>query len=135
MIKMYYLSELFTQMISVSHFQLYFSGNWREPIHLSDILDGINVYSQHLELFDVGEAETESLHGPDPEHGVADNEELKKEESPDFQRMLDEFKTLICEYVKLAFTDPTSLPPFLLDVDKGPTIPLSKLGDWLEESK
>lgn len=87
-------------------------------------------------LFDIGEAEYEYLHGQDPEHGVADDNEIDKEESPDFQRMLDEFKTLICTYLKLAFTDPISLPPFLLNsVDEGPTMRLSELFAWLEKSE
>jgi hypothetical protein len=133
-ITVYYLSDLFTQMISVSHFQLYFSGNWRTPNLLWDIIDGIKVSSKHLKLFDIGEEENDHLHEIDQEHSVNDDEEFEKEESPDFQRMLDEFKTLICEYVKLAFTDPTSLPPFLLN-SEGPTMPLSKLIAWLEESK
>lgn len=131
-IKVFYFSDFFTQMISVSHFQLYFSGNWRDPSCLTDIIDGINVSSKRIMLFDIGEAETEYLHGRDPEHGVADDKEFEKEQSPDFQRMLDEYNSLICEYVKLALTEPTSLPPFLLDVDEGPTMPLSKLLPWLE---
>ena len=131
-IKLYYLSDLFTQMISVSHFQLWFSGNWRPEV-LADIIDGLVVSSEILELFDIGEAETEYLYGRDRKHGVADDEEFEKEQSPDFQRMLDEFNSLICEYLMLAFTDPTSLPPFLLDVDEGPTMRLSELIAWLEE--
>ena len=128
-IKLYYLSDLFTQMISVSHFQLWFSGNWRPEV-LADIIDGLVVSSEILELFDIGEEETEYFHGRDPKHGVADDEEFEKEQSPDFQRILDQFNSLICEYLKLAFTDPTSLPPFLLD-DKGPTMRLSELIAWL----
>jgi hypothetical protein len=131
-IKVYYLSDLFTQMISVSYFQLYFSENWRTPNLLSDIIDELKVSSEHLVLFDIGEEDTERLHGRDPEHGVADDEEFEKEQSQDFQRILDEFNSLICEYVKLAFTDPTSLPPFLLDSDEGPTMRLSELFAWLE---
>jgi hypothetical protein len=134
LITLYYFSDLFTQMISVSHFQLRFSGNWR-PQRLSDIIDGINVSSERIMLFDIGEAENEYLDGRDPEHGVADHEEFEKEQSPDFQRMLDKYKSLICEYLTLAFTDPTSLPPFLLDVDEGPTMRLSELIAWLEESE
>lgn len=130
-IQVYYLSELFTQMISVSHFQMYFSGKWR-PNLLSDINDGLEVSSKHLQLFDIGEAETEYLHGRDPEHGDADNKEFENEESPEFQSMLNEFKSLICEYLMLAFTDPTSLPPFLLDSNEGPTMRLSELIAWLE---
>lgn len=130
-IKVYYLSELFSEMISVSHFQMYFSGNWRPKV-LSDIIDGLAVSSEILQLFDIGEAETEYLHGRDPEHGDADNKEFEKEESPEFQRMLNEFKSLICEYLMLAFTDPTSLPQFLLDVDEGPTMRLSELIAWLK---
>lgn len=132
LIKVYYFSELFSEMVSVSHFQLWFSGNL-SPQRLSDIIDGINVSSQHIMLFDIGEAVTEYLHGRDPKHGVADDKEFEKEQSPDFQRMLDEFNSLICEYLMLAFTDPTSLPPFLLDVDEGPTMRLSELIKWLEE--
>jgi len=134
LIKFYYLSDLFTQMISVSHFQMYFSGKWRPKV-LSDIIDGLAVSSEILQLFDIGEAETEYLHGRDPEHGDADNKEFEKEQSPEFQIMRDEFNSLICEYVRLAFTDPTSLPPFLLDVDEGPTMRLSELIAWLEESE
>ncbi len=134
-ITVYYLSDLFTQMISVSHFQLYFSGNWRTPNLLWDIIDGIKVSSKHLELFDIGEKENDHLHEIDQEHRVNDDEEFEKEESPDFKRMLDEFNSLICEYLKLAFTDPTSLPPFLLDPDKCPTMPLSELEDWLKKSE
>lgn len=133
-ITVYYFSKLFSEMVSVSHFQLWFSGNWR-PQRLSDIIDGINVSSERIMLFDIGEAETEYLHGRDPEHGVADDEEFEKEQSPDFQRMLDEYNSLICKYLMLAFTDPTSLPPFLLDVDEGPTMCLSELIAWLEESE
>lgn len=131
-ITLYYLSDLFTQMISVSHFQLYFSGKWRPEV-LADIIDGLAVSSEILELFDIGEAETEYLHGRDTEHGVADDEEFEKEESPDFQRIRNEFNSLICEYVRLAFTDPISLPLFLLDVNKGPTMRLSELIAWLEK--
>lgn len=133
-IRVYYLSDLFTQMISVSHFQLWFQGELR-PQRLWDIIDGINVSSTHIELFNIGEEENERLNGPDSTHGVADDEEFEKEQSPDFQRIRDEFNSLICEYVKLAFTEPTSLPPFLLDVDEGPTMPLSELIAWLEESE
>ena len=122
-IKVYYLSDLFTQMISVSHFQPYFSGKWRPKV-LADIIDGINVSSEHLELL-------ESLRELCREHGDADYEEFEKEESPDFQRMLNEFKSLICEYLMLAFTNPTSLPPFLLD-SEGPTMRLSELIAWLK---
>jgi hypothetical protein len=110
---------------------MYFSGNWRPKV-LSDIIDGLAVSSEILQLFDIGEAETEYLHGRDPEHGDADNKEFEKEGSPEFQRMLNEFKSLICEYLMLAFTDPTSLPQFLLDVDEGPTMRLSELIAWLE---
>jgi len=133
-IKLYYLSNIFTQMISVSHFQLWFSGKWM-PTVLADIIDGLAVSSQHIQLFNIGEAEAERLNGPDPEHGVTDNEEFEKEQSRDFQGIRDEFNSLICEYLMLAFTDPTSLPPFLLDGDECPTMPLSKLRAWLEESK
>lgn len=129
LIKLYYLSDLFTQMISVSHFQMYFSGNWRPKV-LSDIIDGLTVSSEILQLFDIGEAETEYLHGRDPEHGDAEDKEFEKEGSPEFQIMRDEFKSLICEYLKLAFTDPTSLPPFLLDSNEGPTMHLSELIAW-----
>ena len=141
LIKVYYFSKLFSKMISRSHFQVKFSENWREdPIHLSDILEGIYISSKHLELFNIGEIETERLKGPDSIHSQSihsqnDDQEFKKEESSDFQRMLDEFETLICEYVKLAFTDPTSLPPFLLDSDEGPTMPLSELIALLKKSK
>ena len=131
LIKLYYLSDLFTQMISVSHFQMYFSGNWRPKV-LSDIIDGLKVSSEILQLFDIGEAETEYLHGRDPEHGDADNKEFEKEKSPDFQRSRDEFDFLIRDYVGLAFADPTSLPPFLFDSDEGPTMPLSELDAWLK---
>jgi hypothetical protein len=130
-IKLYYLSDLFTQMISVSHFQLWFSGNWRPKV-LADIIDGLAVSSEILELFNIDEARTEYLHRRDPKHVVADDEEFEKEQSPDFQKMRDEFNTLIREYVKLAFTDPTSLPPFLLNSDEGPTMRLSELFAWLE---
>ena len=130
-IKLYYLSDLFTQMISVSHFQLWFSGNWRPKV-LADIIDGLAVSSEILELFNIDEARTEYLHRRDPKHVVADDEEFDKEQSPDFQKMRDEFNTLICEYVKLAFTDPTSLPPFLLDFDECPTMRLSELLARLE---
>ena len=126
-IKVYYLSKMFSEMISVSHFQLWFSGDWR-PKRLSDIVDRIKVSSDHIMLFNIDED------GRDPEHGDADHKEFEKEESPYFKRMLDEFKSLICEYVKLAFTDPTSLPPFLLD-SEGPTMRLSDLLTWLEESE
>jgi hypothetical protein len=131
-IKLYYFSDLFSKMISVSHFQLSFSSNMMIQ-RLSDIIDGINVSSEHIKLFDISEAETSIIDGIDPEHGAADDEEFEKEQSPDFQRIRDEFNTLICKYLKLAFTDPTSLPPFLLNsVDEGPTMPLSKLIAWLE---
>ena len=130
LITLYYFSDLFTQMISVSHFQLRFSSNMVIR-RLSDIIDGINVSSERIMLFDIGEAENEYLDGRDPEHGVADHEEFEKEQSPDFQRMLDKYKSLICEYLTLAFTDPTSLPRFLLD-SEGPTMRLSELGPWLE---
>jgi hypothetical protein len=131
-IKVYYLSDLFTQMISVSHFQLYFSGNWRTPNLLSDIIDGLTVSSEILKLFDNEEVDTEYFYGLDPEHRNADNDEFEKEKSPDFQRIRNEFNSLICEYVRIAFTDPTSLPQFLLDPDEGPTIHLSELDAWLE---
>lgn len=131
LITLYYFSDLFTQMISVSHFQLRFSGNWR-PQRLSDIIDGINVSSERIMLFDIGEAENEYLDGRDSEHGVADKKEIKKYQSHDFQRIRKEYNSLLCEYVKLAFTDPTSLPPFLLDVDEGPTMRLSELPAWLK---
>ena len=133
-ITVYYLSNLFTQMISVSHFQLYFSGNWRTPNLLWDIIDGIKVSSKHLELFNIGEAENDDLHEIEEEYHVNDDEEFEKEQSPDFQRMREEYNSLLCEYLKLAFTEPTSLPPFLLDVDEGPTMPLSELIAWLEKS-
>lgn len=65
-------------------------------------------------------------------HANAYDKEFEKEQSPDFKKNRDEFNSLICEYVRLAFTDPTSLPPFLLDPDEGPTMLLSKLDAWLE---
>jgi hypothetical protein len=129
-IKLYYLSELFTQMISVSHFQIYFSQK-SKPTVLSDIIDGLVVSSNHLELFNKGEGVFEYLRGYS-KHADAEDKEDEKEKSPDFQRMLDEFNSLICEYLMLAFTDPTSLPPFLLDVDEGPTMRLSELDAWLK---
>jgi hypothetical protein len=135
LITLYYFSDLFTQMISVSHFQLRFSSNMVIR-RLSDIIDGINVSSERIKLFDISEAETSIIDGIDSDHGAADDEEFKKEQSPDFQRIRDEFNTLICEYLKLAFTDPTSLPPFLLNsVHEGPTMRLSELIAWLEESE
>lgn len=131
LIKLYYFSDLFTEMISVSHFQLRFS-SIIVIRRLSDIIDGIiNVSSEHIKLFDISEAATSVIDGLDPTHGVADDEEFDKERSPDFQKMRDEFNTLICKYLKLAFTDLTSLPPFLLD-SEGPTIRLSELIAWLE---
>ena len=129
-IKLYYLSDLFTQMISVSHFQLWFS-SIMVIRRLSDIIDGINVSSERITFFDISEAATSVIDGQDPTHGVADDEEFEKERSPDFQKMRDEFNTLICEYLKLAFTDLTSLPPFLLD-SEGPTMRLSELIALLE---
>lgn len=131
LIKLYYLSDLFTQMISVSHFQMYFSGNWRPKV-LSDIINELAVSSEILKLFDNGEVDTEYFYGLDREHRNADNDEFEKEKSPDFQRIRNEFNSLICEYVRIAFTDPTSLPQFLLDVDEGPTMRLSELIAWLE---
>jgi hypothetical protein len=132
LIKVYYLSNLFSQMISASHFQLYFWGEFCPKV-LSNINDGLEVSSSHIKLFDIGEARTEEyLPGRDPEHRDADNKEFEKEESPEFQIMLNEFKSLISKYLMLAFTDPTSLPPFLLDVDEGPTMPLSELIAWAE---
>jgi hypothetical protein len=130
-IKLYYLSKLFTQMISVSHFQIHFSGELN-PRVLGDIRDGLKISSIHLELFNREEVDTESLHGRDPEHGSADDKEIEKEETLEFQIIRDEFESLICEYLKLAFTDPTSLPPFLLDADEGPTFPLSELIAWFK---
>lgn len=134
LITLYYFSDLFTQMISVSHFQLCFSSNMVIR-RLSDIIDGINVSSERIKLFDIDEAENEHIDGPDPTHGAADDEEFEKEQSHDFQRMREEYNSLLCKYLKLAFTDPISLPPFLLDVDKGPTMPLSELEDWLKKSE
>ena len=130
LIKLYYLSDLFTQMISVSHFQLWFS-SIMVIRRLSDIIDGINVSSERITLFDISEAETSAIDGPDSTHDVADDKEFDKERSPDFQKMRDEFNTLICKYLKLAFTDPTLLPQFLLD-SEGPTMRLSKLIAWLK---
>lgn len=134
-IKVYYLSELFSEMVSVSHFQLWFSGNWMPEV-LADIIDGLAVSSRILELFNIGETENDDLHEIEEEYRVNDDEEFEKEEeSPNFQRIRNKFNSLICEYVKRAFTDPTSLPPFLLDVDEGPTMCLSELIAWLEESE
>lgn len=133
LITVFYFSKLFSEMISVSHFQLWFQGEWN-PKTLSDIVDGISITSKLIELFTIGEIESEHIYGPDPEHGVADDEEFEKEESPDFQSMLEEYNSLLCEYLVLAFTDPTSLPTCLLDVDEGPTMRLSELIAWLEES-
>jgi hypothetical protein len=130
LITLYYFSDLFTKMISVSHFQIYFSQE-SKPTVLSDIIDGLVVSSIHLELFNKGEGVFEYLRH-NQEHANAEDKEDEKEKSPDFQRMLTEFNSLICEYVRLAFTDPTSLPPFLLDVDEGPTMRLSELDAWLK---
>lgn len=130
LIKLYYLSELFTQMISVSHFQIYFSQK-SKPTVLYDIIDGLVISSIHLELFNKGEWVFEYLRGYS-KHANAEDKEDEKEQSPEFQIMRDEFKSLICEYLMLAFTDPTSLPPFLLDADEGPTMRLSELDAWLE---
>lgn len=132
-IKVYYFSKFFSEMISVSHFQLWFQGEWN-PKTLSDIVDGIRITSKLIELFTAEEHVIININGPDPEHGVADDEEFEKEESPDFQSMLEEYNSLLCEYLVLAFTDPTSLPTCLLDVDEGPTMRLSELIAWLEES-
>jgi hypothetical protein len=60
--------------------------------------------------------------------------EREKEYSIKFMKVRDEFNSLICEYLKLAFNEPTLLPPFLLD-DEGPTMRLSELIAWLEESE
>ena len=93
---------------------------------MENIQDFLNVFLTPIELYNCGEASADELDESD------DNKEFEKEESPEFQRMLDEFNSLICEYVKLAFTDPTSLPPFLLDSDEGPTMRLSELDAWLK---
>ena len=130
-IKVYYFSEIFSKMVSVSHFQLFFSGNFNPDV-LADIIDELKVSSVILELFDSEEEETADLRGRDSEHGVADKKDIEKDQSHDFQRIRKEYNSLLCEYVKLAFTDPTSLPPFLLDVDEGPTMRLSQLPVWLK---
>ena len=114
-IKIYFFSALFAKMVSVLHSQLYFS---------ITVIDQLCVTSSPpIELYNRYETEkaqkTEEI-------------EMNKEQSPEFQIMRDEFNSLICEYVRLAFTDPTSLPPFLLDPDKGPTMRLSELDAWLE---
>jgi hypothetical protein len=115
-IKIYFFSALFAKMVSVLHSQLYFSMN---------VFDQLCVTSSPIELYNRYETEkaqkTEEI-----------EIEMCKEESPEFQRIRDEFNSLICEYLMLAFTDPTSLPPFLLDVDEGPTMRLSELIAWLE---
>ena len=113
-IHVYYLSDLFAKMISVSHIQFSFLGDWTPKV-LSNITDGLKVVYRIIPS--------------------CDYEDLEKEKSLDFQRMRNEFNSLICEYLMLAFTDPTSLPRFLLDSDEGPTMRLSELIAWLEESK
>jgi hypothetical protein len=118
-------------MISVSHFQICFSQK-SKPTVLSGIIDGLKVSSTHLELFNIGEGEFLESFRYVSKHDNADDEEFRKEESPEFQIMRDEFKSLICEYLILAFTDPTSLPPFLLDADEGPIMRLSELDAWLK---
>jgi hypothetical protein len=125
-IQVYYLSDLFTKMISVSHFQMYFSGEFYPKV-LSEIIDGLKVSSNHIKLFCDDDARL------DQENGDADYEEIEKEKyCLNFKRNRDEFNSLISKYLMLAFTDPTSLPQFLLDVDKGPTMPLSELIAWAE---
>lgn len=120
-IKVFFFSPMFAKMISVLHSQLYFSSNTFGQLRVSlNPIELINIYNSVIECLQ------------DSKHANAYDKEFEKEQSPDFKKNRDEFNSLICEYVRLAFTDPTSLPPFLLDPDEGPTMLLSKLDAWLE---
>lgn len=125
-IKIYFFSPLFAKMISVLPSELYFSMNPNGS--LSVTLLPIELYTMDEEvrckITPVGTNKDEM----DKEN------EREKEYSIEFMKVRDEFNSLICEYLKLAFNEPTLLPPFLLD-DEGPTMRLSELIAWLEESE
>ena len=118
LIKVYFFSHMFAEMISVLHSQLYFSIGSFGQLRVSSNLIVSFDSAICCDMEDVTR--------------IPDYPEFEKERSPDFQKMRDEFNTLICKYLKLAFTNPTSLPPFLLNSDKGLTMHLSELLAWLE---
>jgi hypothetical protein len=83
-----------------------------------------------IELYTPDEAENDDL-----KNFEINKDEMNKEYSIEFKKVRDEFQLHVSEYLMLAFNEPTSLPPFLLDSDEGPTMPLSELIAWLEESE
>lgn len=117
-IKIYFLSPLFTKMVSVLHSQLYFSMNIHGSLSVK--------LSLPIELYTVDEAENDQF----MKVGI-NKDEMDKENSIEFKKVRDEFGSHVCKYLRDAFNEPTSLPPFLLD-SEGPTMRLSELLLWLK---
>jgi hypothetical protein len=128
-IQVYFLSKQFMKMINSSHSQIYFGGVFHPEI-VEDLENYLTASPTQIELYTIGEASADEIDGSD-ENGFADNIEFENEETPEYNINKDEFDSLLCEYLKIAFTNPASLPRFLLS-DIGPKMPLSELNAWLE---
>lgn len=126
-IKVYFLSELFETMVNASHSQILFDGA-SFPDDLNELFHNFRVSLEPIELFEFEEAVDHTF--ADLERAESDDRDFQKEQTLEFQLMRDEFESLLLKYIRLAFTDPESLPPFLLD--HGPTMLLSELDAWLK---
>jgi len=129
LIKVNFMSEFFKDMIDASHSQILFDGEFN-PIDLEELFENFRVSLNHIKLFEFEEAVGDPF--CESNHADADDEEFEKEETAEFQLIRDEFECMLLEYIRLAFTDPESLPRCLLDSDEGPTMLLSKLNAWLK---
>lgn len=129
LIKVNFMNECFKDMIDASHSQILFDGEFN-PIDLEELFEEFRVSLNHIKLFEFEEGVGDPFR--ESESAESDDEEFEKEETSEFQQIRDEFECILLEYIRLAFTDPESLPLFLLDPDEGPTMRLSELDAWLE---